>query len=185
MDNEVIENNTQDNKFVYGVYDLVSVILSAVVAIMLIFTFVFRFVGVVGSSMEPNLSENDWLLVSAISNRAKYGDVVIVTQPNDFNEPIVKRVIATENQEVDINFETGDVFVDGKKLDEPYIQGSTTDKFEVDFPVTVPEGHVFVMGDNRNHSSDSRSSKIGFIDENYILGKVKLRVFPFGKFAVK
>ena len=159
------------------------VIVTAIVAIAIIFTFVFRVVGVVGSSMVPTLHDSDWLWVSAFNFKPQAGQVVIVTQPNWFNEPIVKRIIATENQTVDINFSTGDVYVDGVLLDEPYINNPTTNNEGVQFPVTVPEGHVFVMGDNRQGSTDSRSDKIGFIDENYILGVVKYRMFAADNFG--
>ena len=127
--------------------------------------------------MVPTLQHQDYLLVTAFDNDPEYGEVVIVTQPNAFDEPIVKRIIATENQVVDINFNTGDVYVDGVLLDEPYINNRTTNNEGVSFPVTVPENHVFVMGDNRQGSTDSRSEMIGFIHEDYILGVAKYRVF--------
>lgn len=170
------KEQTAKQKLVINIYDIVSVLVSAIITIAILFTFIFRVVGVVGTSMVPTLDDGDWLLVSAYDAKPQYGQVIIITQPNDFNEPIVKRIIATEGQEVDIDFNRGAVYVDGKELDEPYINEKTYTPEGVQFPVTVPEGHVFVMGDNRNGSTDSRSEMVGFIDENYILGQVKYKM---------
>lgn len=175
---------TRKERIAFSLYDLASVVGTAVIAIMVVFTFVWRFVGVVGPSMQPTLFENDWLAVSAVPRMPKAGDVVIVTQPNAFDEPIVKRVVATEGQTIDIR--EGHVFIDGEKIIERYIAPDVmTEREDLDnYPLTVPEGQVFVMGDNRSHSTDSRSSAIGLIDNDYILGRVSFRMMPFGKWKV-
>lgn len=174
---------TFKDKIVINIYDFVSVLAASIVTIMILFTFVFRVVGVDGSSMLPTLVDGDWLIVTAHDSKPQYGQVVIVTQPNYFENAIVKRIIATENQVVDIDFSTGEVSVDGVVLNEPYINNLTLNNEGVEFPVTVPEGHVFVMGDNRQGSTDSRSDKIGFIQEEYILGVVKYRFLQSDAFT--
>lgn len=175
-----IENVTEKKKpgFAGLVYDVVSIFSTALVIIALLFTFCIRFVGVDGMSMMPTLNHGDWLLVSAINRNIEVGDVVISTQPNSFNEPLVKRVIAKGGQTVDINFVTGAVYVDGQELDEPYIMELTHTSEGVSFPLTVPEGTLFLMGDNRNDSTDSRSALVGCVDERYILGVVMFRLAP-------
>lgn len=155
-------------------------------AITLIFVFLIRLVGVSGPSMTPTLLDGEYvaLLSNFVCRDYDPGDIVVATVPTfDDSRPIVKRVIATGGQTVDIDFAAGEVRVDGVLLEEDYINGLTQTDFDdgLDYPVTVPEGCVFLMGDNRNHSADSRYAPIGCVDTDYILGKVILRIFPFSR----
>lgn len=170
------KERTLSEKIIISLYENISMIAVGAVAVMLIFTFGFRVSGIEGTSMLPTLEDGDRVVLTAFDGKPERGQVIISVQPNDFGKPVVKRIIATENQIVDIDFTEGKVYVDGELLDEPYINNPTINNEGVEFPVTVPEGHVFVMGDNRQGSTDSRSEMIGFIDENYILGVVKYRV---------
>ena len=157
----------------------------AIFFMVLVYTFVARMISVSGSSMLPTLQDGERLIVSRVMYTPQYGDIVVITKPNDQDEPLIKRVIATAGQIIDIDFEKGVVFVDGYILDEPYIAEKTHSYYdEVQFPLTVPEGCVFVMGDNRNHSWDSRAPGVGFIDERYILGKVYYRIMPRSRMGV-
>lgn len=149
--------------------------------ILIVFTVVFRIVVVSGSSMYNTLMDGDWLMVlsSNIAGEPEYGDIIVASKES-FNdgEPIIKRVIATEGQTVDIDFEQGIVYVDGIALEEDYIYSPTTDDEGMDFPLVVDEGCVFAMGDNRGRSSDSRNPAIGLIDRREILGRAFFLVFP-------
>ena len=151
------------------------------VAILFIFMFVFRILVVSGPSMQQTLVDGDCLiLVSNIFyNNPKYGDIVVASKDSFKNgEPIIKRVIATEGQTVNIDFESGIVYVDDVPLDEPYTSTPTNLYEGISFPVVVEEGCVFLLGDNRNDSNDSRSTSIGQIDKREILGKVLFLVLP-------
>lgn len=165
------------------VLDWLQCIVSGIVICILVFTFLFRTVGVVGSSMVPTLEEGDRLIISSLFYKPKYGDIVVLRKEQFKSEPIIKRVIATEGQTVDIDFEQGLVYVDGVALEEPYVNAPTYEMEDFDEPVTVPEGCVFVMGDNRNRSTDSRTSSIGCVDERLIIGKAYLRLTPLHKFG--
>ena len=161
---------------------LYSVVTAIVIAILLC-SFVIRPITVIGSSMVPTLEERDMLLVSKLFYHPKYGDIVILRKTSLMDNFIVKRVIATEGQTVDIDFIEGVVYVDGAALDEPYVNAQTFEPEDFTEPVTVPEGCVFVMGDNRNRSTDSRDSRVGCVDERLLIGKALLRITPLNKFG--
>ncbi len=174
----------KQNKSWSFVYEWLDSLVYAIILILLIFTFVFRVVGVNGSSMNPTLHDGDWLTVSAITQEINVGDIVVVTQPNSLNEPLIKRVIAKGGDEVYIDFIEGTVTVNGVVMYEPYIAEKTSRMGDFVYPLTVPEGMLFVMGDNRNDSLDSRFKTIGFIDERYVLGVAQVRIFPFGDWEI-
>ena len=162
-------------------YDMADSLKGAIIVVFLVFAFVFRILGVDGDSMFPTLRDGDWVAVSGITTSVDRGDIVVVTQPWERNVPIIKRVIAVGGDTVYIDFESNRVYVNGVELNEPYINEPTRISGDVEFPLTVDEGKIFVMGDNRNISLDSRSSKIGLIDENYILGKALIRLYPMSE----
>ena len=151
------------------------------VGVLLVFMFLFRMVVVSGPSMKQTLQDGDRLILlsNVLYTNPKYGDIVVASKDSfKDGEPIIKRVIATEGQTVDIDFEKGIVYVDGIALDEPYAN-TPTNLFEgTSFPLTVEKGHVFVLGDNRNDSLDSRSSNIGQIDKRELLGKAIFLAVP-------
>ena len=164
-----------------GAYELVQTLMCAVLVLVLLFTFVVRVVQVDGESMRETLQDQDLLLVldNWLCGDFQPGDIVIL-QEEDFNGgvPIVKRVIATEGQTVDIDFTNGTVYVDGMELEEPYIREPTWTDEGAEFPLTVPEGCVFVMGDNRNDSDDSRNPSLGPVDTRSVLGRVLVLAVP-------
>lgn len=121
-----------------------------------------------GDSMLPTFSHNDLTIHTKIYQNLSLGDVVILKYNDKY---IIKRVIATAGQTVNIDFETGEVYVDNMLLNEKYVYDKTTPKFDIDFPVTVPSQCIFVLGDNRAYSLDSRSSRVGMVHENDVIGK--------------
>lgn len=166
------------------VYDWMQSLVFALIICILVFVFLFRIVDVSGDSMNPTLTNGDKLVVSDVFYKPKQGDIVIFRKDEYKPEALVKRVIATEGQTVEIDFDRGRVYVDGELLDEPYIAEPTRNQLDFKGAQTVPEGCVFVMGDNRNASSDSRKAEIGMVDERLIVGKVLLRVFPLDSISI-
>ena len=164
-----------------GAYEWVQALVCSVLTMVLIFTFAVRIVRVSGESMRETLQDQDMLVVlnNWLCGGYEQGEIVIL-QRDDFygGEPIVKRVIATEGQTVDIDFDAGVVYVDGTALEEPYTREPTWTQEGTEFPLTVPEGSIFVMGDNRNHSSDSRDASLGTVDTRYVIGRAVILAFP-------
>lgn len=189
--------------FVNDALDLVGSVMVSVFVVMLMFTYLFRVADVEGPSMIPTLQDGDKLLLTRVGRAYETGDILILNsrmaytldkdgnlkgsadgKPNGLGKQIVKRLIAQGGQEVNINFTEGVVYVDGQALDEPYVNTPTNrDEGGFTYPFTVPEGYVFVMGDNRYISLDSRSSRVGLIPVDDVTGRVIWRILPFSDFG--
>ncbi|MBE6684044.1 MAG: signal peptidase I [Ruminococcaceae bacterium] len=207
MNNEPITNQDLQNEtpkkeragFLKSIFDYVEVLAISVLAVLLVFTFCFRTCRVDGNSMNKTLTHEERLVTTNLFYSPKQGDIIVFHLSNDYySQPLVKRVIALGGQEVKINLTEGKVFVDGVLLEEDYayvdggkysIRSDFQKKFmhteedgTVWFIATVPEGKVFVMGDNRNGSTDSRAYLVSFVDEDCILGKAIMRLSPFTVF---
>ena len=177
------------SRAVRTLYEWLEEIVIALTLVILILTFVFRVVTVSGMSMQPNYHNGDRLIVATHGYTLEQGSVVVMT--NVLDEPIIKRVIAMEGQTVNIDYSTGIVYVDGKAVDEKRfglqngITTSPSSAYEpLVFPQTVPQNCVFVLGDNRGVSQDSRYATIGMVDERHILGEAVLILYPFDRFGL-
>lgn len=187
---------SDEPKLAASIYDWVETFCYAMALMVILFLLVCRYVTVDGDSMRETLHHRDKLIISDLGYTPETGDIVVVKVPA-YQNPIIKRVIATEGQEVEIDFENWTVKVDGVLLEEDYINrdvnydGVNDDRYvwmasptgERVLRFTVEPGKLFVMGDNRNHSTDSRSSIVGQVDERQVLGRVLLRLFPFSAFG--
>lgn len=173
-----MEKQKQQDDGSLELYDWLQCIVIALVAGILLFIFVARVITVDGDSMYPTLYNTDKIVTTDLFYTPKNGDIVVFQTDTFGDTPLVKRIIATEGQTVDIDFEEGIVYVDDVALDEPYTNSLTTVHEDFTEKVTVPEGCVFVLGDNRDASEDSRSDRIGFVDERCIIGKVVVIGIP-------
>ena len=185
-----VQRKGKYTKIKKDVFEWLEIAVVCVIFLVLLLTLTFRVVNITGESMENTFYGKERIIISNLFYNPEYGDVVVISRNMDNSsdevakQPLIKRVIATEGQTVDIDFDKGVVYVDGEALVESYTKTPTNLRYDIKFPVTVPEGCVFVMGDNRNKSIDSRSSTIGvngMIDERYILGKAIFRIYPFSR----
>ncbi len=177
---------SQKNTTEKELFEWLETIAYAVVIVVLTFTFAFRVVKVDGPSMTPTLLDGQRVIVTELFYKPEVGDVVVVCVPGK-NDPYVKRIIATEGQTVDYSLSQNCLVVDGTPLEEEYINEEMTrlDWYNENvYPVTLKEGEIFVCGDNRNHSSDSRYADIGPIDTSNIMGKVAVVLTPFSDFGL-
>lgn len=198
MNNPLTKQNTPTAKKARALYeaiDWLEVLLSALVAVILLFTFLFRIVVVSGESMTNTLQENDYLILSTLNYTPENGDIVVlqVNSYEDGTKPLIKRVIATGGQWIDIDFESWQVYVGDtpetmQPIEEDYVrfQEDVLMRYsytEDQYPLQIEEGHLFVMGDNRNGSLDSRDPVIGQVNENYVIGRAVFRLFPLSAFG--
>lgn len=169
-------------------YEWVEAIVIGIALVFFLFTFIVSGYTVQGISMNPTLNDDDRLIISLIYPNPKQGDIVVFSQPNHLNEEedtkrLFKRIVAVEGDLVDIDFETGIVYLNGKALDEPYVMEPTYTNgvAPMNFPMRIEKGNVFVMGDNRNQSRDSRDQSVGQVDVRYLKGRAIMKFWPLGE----
>ena len=201
---EETNENKKDSMFkglLNDIADMAESIIFSIFIVLLVFTYLLRISDVSGPSMEPTLIEDDRVVITSLFYEPKRNDIIIVDS-SKLDKLIVKRVIGVPGDNVDIDFETGIVSVNGTPVDEQLYQPDadgnppelTADHFVNtlttqnmgafdEYPVNVPPGYIFVLGDNRNRSKDSKHSELGFVPEKEIVGKVIMRIYPFSDFG--
>lgn len=191
---EIVEEEKAEEKRVPGslLFDWAESLVPSLIGVILVFVFFVRLISVSGSSMLPTLQNRDYLIVSDLFYEPKVGDIVVITKEgflvNKYGreDSFVKRIVATEGQSVYIDYDLGCVYVDGEKQDDSFTLTPTTHEGDYEFPeggLIVPEDCIFVLGDNRNGSTDSRYSYVGMIDKRCIVGHVLLRILPVNHFG--
>ncbi|PWL91396.1 MAG: signal peptidase I [Clostridiales bacterium] len=179
-----IIQETEPDSWKRDCYDWLQMLTFVLVGVVLVFTFLGMVIGVSGTSMYPTLHHQDIMVIQRVGYTPAQGDVVVLRKDSFLEEAIVKRVIAVAGQEVEIDYDANTVYVDGVALDEPYINQEDEDVMVersgmVYREFTVPKGCIFVMGDNRNGSTDSRYAELGMVDTGYVLGRALCVAFPF------
>ena len=208
------EDKKKKGDFIKDLIEIAESTIITVFIIVLVFTYILHPVNIVGRSMVPTLNQNysgerearketDKVFMNTLFMNVKYGDILVIDKDKNYlfdsegnvcepeydapiGECIIKRVIAVGGQTVEIR--DGEVYVDGKLLDEPYIAANSYTEdlgaFDGQYPITVPEGYYFVMGDNRNHSTDSRARSVGFVKRDQIYGKAIIKYSPIEEFDI-
>ena len=177
-DNKIVKSSKEE-RMRMELYDWLQCLVIAIICGILIFMFIGRPIGVEGKSMLQTFKHDDRVVISNLFYTPDNGDIIVFQSPSElFEYPLVKRVIAVAGQTVDIDFDEGNVYIDDVVIPEPYLTTVTSERYNFVEPVTVPDGFVFVLGDNRNSSIDSRDNAVGLVDTRYILGKVLLVITP-------
>ena len=166
------------------IYEMAESVIIALVVIAVLILFFFRSVSVDGDSMLPGLHNGDRLIITNFFYNPEKNDVIVVDKNTDYGKPLIKRVIADEGDKIFIDYSTGDVYVNDINISENYIYEKIAVQNRENVNMIVPEGYLFVMGDNRNNSMDSRDSAIGLINEKNILGKALLQIYPLNRIGV-
>ena len=179
-----IKFKVNDKKVTDYMFDLTRTIIFVFVFMSVIFTFIMRDANVVGNSMLDTLHSDDKILMTNFMYKPKCGDIVAINAENQIEKRIIKRVIATEGQTLVVDYSKNAVYVDGIQIDEPYVSSITREPSNpLQIPYVIPEGYIFVMGDNRIISLDSRDKSIGLVSVNDVIGKAQFIVYPFDRFT--
>lgn len=174
-----LERETYKGKYKSTLRSTIAVLIVTAAVVVLLAFLIFPVFRIYGSSMSPTVNEGE-IVVSLKGSRFECGDVIVLSYNNKL---LVKRMIAGPGEWIDID-KDGNVYVDGKLIDEPYLTDKAYGDCNISLPYQVPDGRYFVMGDNRSTSQDSRNSIVGCIAEEQIIGRAVLRLWPFSEFGI-